>query len=142
MASWIIALFLFISPCFSYKPVVLIHGVMTGGGSMEMIAHRIQEVNKALFTYSITWRDYIRRSKIFITLIRWINFNSKSRDVRLKMLAMKMYCNSSFFVIIYHNRCLWQETKRYELAGFNTICLKLWKKNHRVRNFKIFSNLS
>lgn len=28
----------------AYKPVVLIHGVMTGSDSMEMIKHRIIEV--------------------------------------------------------------------------------------------------
>ncbi|KOB71792.1 Lysosomal thioesterase [Operophtera brumata] len=38
------ALSLAISPCLAYRPVVLVHGIMTGSGSMEMIQHRIQEV--------------------------------------------------------------------------------------------------
>ncbi|XP_063529093.1 lysosomal thioesterase PPT2 homolog isoform X1 [Cydia strobilella] len=52
MALWIYGVFLFISPCLSYKPVVLIHGVMTGGGSMEMIAHRIQEKHPNTTVYN------------------------------------------------------------------------------------------
>ncbi|KOB52267.1 putative Palmitoyl-protein thioesterase, partial [Operophtera brumata] len=38
------ALSLAISPCLAFRPVVLVHGIMTGSGSMEMIQHRIQEV--------------------------------------------------------------------------------------------------
>ncbi|KAI8427496.1 hypothetical protein MSG28_002028 [Choristoneura fumiferana] len=52
MALWFFTLFLFISPCLSYKPVVLIHGVMTGSGSMEMIAHRIQEKHPNTTVYN------------------------------------------------------------------------------------------
>lgn len=32
----------------SYKPVVLIHGIMTGSGSMELIMNRIEEVRYKL----------------------------------------------------------------------------------------------
>lgn len=41
----ILVLFIFANSCLSYKPVVLIHGIMTGSGSMEMISRRIQEVS-------------------------------------------------------------------------------------------------
>lgn len=45
--TWYIVVFMLtisVLPSFMYKPVVLIHGIMTGSGSMEMIGHRIQEV--------------------------------------------------------------------------------------------------
>ncbi|KAL4720275.1 hypothetical protein ACJJTC_001382 [Scirpophaga incertulas] len=37
----------------SYKPVVLIHGIMTGSGSMEMISHRIQEKHPGTKVYNV-----------------------------------------------------------------------------------------
>ncbi|XP_049871804.1 lysosomal thioesterase PPT2 homolog [Pectinophora gossypiella] len=51
----IIALFILgcISPTFMYKPVVLIHGIMTGSGSMEMISHRIQEKHPGTKIYNV-----------------------------------------------------------------------------------------
>ncbi|XP_028178708.1 lysosomal thioesterase PPT2 homolog [Ostrinia nubilalis] len=36
-----------------YKPVVLIHGIMTGSGSMEMISHRIQEKHPGTIVYNV-----------------------------------------------------------------------------------------
>lgn len=42
------ALSLALGPCLAYKPVVLVHGIMTGSGSMEMIQHRIEEVRHLL----------------------------------------------------------------------------------------------
>ncbi|XP_063358686.1 lysosomal thioesterase PPT2 homolog isoform X1 [Cydia amplana] len=52
MAVWIYGVFLLISSCLCYKPVVLIHGVMTGSGSMEMISHRIQEKHPNTTVYN------------------------------------------------------------------------------------------
>ncbi|KAJ0181614.1 hypothetical protein K1T71_002336 [Dendrolimus kikuchii] len=37
----------------SYKPVVLIHGIMTGSGSMEMIKHRIEEKHPGTIVYNV-----------------------------------------------------------------------------------------
>ncbi|KAJ2944523.1 hypothetical protein O0L34_g3868 [Tuta absoluta] len=49
----ILLLSLFVSVSFTYKPVVLIHGVMTGAGSMEMIGHRIQEKHPGTVIYNV-----------------------------------------------------------------------------------------
>ncbi|XP_032529545.1 lysosomal thioesterase PPT2 homolog [Danaus plexippus] len=37
----------------AYKPVVLIHGIMTGSGSMEMISRRIQEKHPGTKVYNV-----------------------------------------------------------------------------------------
>ncbi|XP_045511483.1 lysosomal thioesterase PPT2 homolog [Colias croceus] len=39
--------------CFAYKPVVLIHGIMTGSGSMEIISRRIQEKHPGTKIYNV-----------------------------------------------------------------------------------------
>ncbi|XP_041970506.1 lysosomal thioesterase PPT2 homolog [Aricia agestis] len=39
--------------CSAYKPVVLIHGIMTGSGSMEMISRRIQEKHPGTKVYNV-----------------------------------------------------------------------------------------
>lgn len=44
---------LFITPIISYKPVVLIHGVMTGSASMEVIKLRIQEKHPGTIVYNV-----------------------------------------------------------------------------------------
>lgn len=44
---------LLIAVSLSYKPIVLIHGVMTGSGSMEMIRHRIQEKHPGTIVYNV-----------------------------------------------------------------------------------------
>ncbi|CAG9784651.1 unnamed protein product [Diatraea saccharalis] len=44
---------LIVNSSFSYKPVVLIHGIMTGSGSMEMISHRIQEKHPGTIVYNV-----------------------------------------------------------------------------------------
>ncbi|XP_072936818.1 lysosomal thioesterase PPT2 homolog [Epargyreus clarus] len=49
----IFALTLFVSYGLCYKPVVLIHGIMTGSGSMEMISHRIQEKHPGTIVYNV-----------------------------------------------------------------------------------------
>lgn len=48
-----LALWMFVSCSQAYKPVVLIHGIMTGSGSMEVISRRIQEVSTTYFSYII-----------------------------------------------------------------------------------------
>ncbi|XP_069357098.1 lysosomal thioesterase PPT2 homolog isoform X2 [Maniola hyperantus] len=48
-----ILLFLFVHLCSTYKPVVLVHGIMTGSGSMEMINHRIQEKHPGTKVYNV-----------------------------------------------------------------------------------------
>ncbi|XP_047041428.1 lysosomal thioesterase PPT2 homolog [Helicoverpa zea] len=48
-----LGLVLFISPILSYKPVVLIHGVMTGSASMEMIKFRIEEQHPGTIVYNV-----------------------------------------------------------------------------------------
>ncbi|XP_068621328.1 lysosomal thioesterase PPT2 homolog [Battus philenor] len=55
MFSKVVSLFLtlFISLCSSYKPVVLIHGIMTGSGSMEIIKFRIQEKHPGTVVYNV-----------------------------------------------------------------------------------------
>ncbi|KAM3962719.1 palmitoyl-protein thioesterase 2 [Aphomia sociella] len=42
-----------VSPSFCYKPVVLIHGIMTGSNSMEMILHRIKEKHPGTIIYNV-----------------------------------------------------------------------------------------
>ncbi|XP_050685480.1 lysosomal thioesterase PPT2 homolog isoform X2 [Leptidea sinapis] len=49
----VIVVVLFISPNLCYKPVVLIHGIMTGSGSMEMISRRIQEKHPGTKVYNV-----------------------------------------------------------------------------------------
>ncbi|KAJ8726116.1 hypothetical protein PYW07_000814 [Mythimna separata] len=44
---------LFIVPILTYKPVVLIHGVMTGSASMEMIKLRIEEQHPGTIVYNV-----------------------------------------------------------------------------------------
>uniref|UniRef100_A0A2A4JXH6 palmitoyl-CoA hydrolase n=1 Tax=Heliothis virescens TaxID=7102 RepID=A0A2A4JXH6_HELVI len=44
---------LFIGPILCYKPVVLIHGVMTGSASMEMIKFRIEEQHPGTIVYNV-----------------------------------------------------------------------------------------
>ncbi|XP_045535258.1 lysosomal thioesterase PPT2 homolog [Papilio machaon] len=46
-------LLLFINLSASYKPVVLIHGIMTGSGSMEIIKFRIQEKHPGTVVYNV-----------------------------------------------------------------------------------------
>lgn len=46
----------------AYKPVVLIHGIMTGSGSMEMISRRIQEVHKPKYINIYLLNSYNRKS--------------------------------------------------------------------------------
>nr|ATJ44575.1 acetyltransferase 12 [Helicoverpa assulta] len=48
-----LGLVLFISPILCYKPVVLIHGVMTGSASMEMIKFRIEEQHPGTIVYNV-----------------------------------------------------------------------------------------
>lgn len=45
--------FLYASPGLSFKPVVLIHGIMTGSNSMEMILHRIKEKHPGTIIYNV-----------------------------------------------------------------------------------------
>lgn len=49
----ILALILYASPIASYKPVVLIHGVMTGSASMEIIKLRIEEKHPGTVVYNV-----------------------------------------------------------------------------------------
>ncbi|XP_075991948.1 palmitoyl-protein thioesterase 2 [Anticarsia gemmatalis] len=49
----IFAVILFAVPILSYKPVVLIHGVMTGSSSMEMIKLRIEEQHPGTIVYNV-----------------------------------------------------------------------------------------
>lgn len=48
MHPMLFILIVIINFAISYKPVILIHGIMTGSGSMEMIGHRIKEVSISL----------------------------------------------------------------------------------------------
>ncbi|CAG4972994.1 unnamed protein product [Colias eurytheme] len=48
-----ITLLLCFVQCFAYKPVVLIHGIMTGSGSMEIISRRIQEKHPGTKVYNV-----------------------------------------------------------------------------------------
>ncbi|XP_026737931.1 lysosomal thioesterase PPT2 homolog [Trichoplusia ni] len=49
----LLALTLFLVPILTYKPVVLIHGVMTGAASMEMIKFRIEEKHPGTIVYNV-----------------------------------------------------------------------------------------
>ncbi|KAL0848900.1 hypothetical protein ABMA28_013302 [Loxostege sticticalis] len=44
---------LLVTQILGYRPVVLIHGIMTGSGSMEMISHRIQEKHPGTIVYNV-----------------------------------------------------------------------------------------
>ncbi|KAG7311784.1 hypothetical protein JYU34_002862 [Plutella xylostella] len=44
---------LFIRFSMTYKPVVLMHGIMTGSASMELISHRIQEKHPGTIIYNV-----------------------------------------------------------------------------------------
>ncbi|CAK1603501.1 unnamed protein product [Parnassius mnemosyne] len=44
---------LFINVSLSYKPVILVHGIMTGSGSMEIIKYRIQEKHPGTIIYNV-----------------------------------------------------------------------------------------
>ncbi|KAF9811953.1 hypothetical protein SFRURICE_021310 [Spodoptera frugiperda] len=49
----ILSILFFIVPILSYKPVVLIHGVMTGSASMELIKLRIEEQHPGTIVYNV-----------------------------------------------------------------------------------------
>ncbi|XP_026324496.1 lysosomal thioesterase PPT2 homolog [Hyposmocoma kahamanoa] len=49
----VFALAICVVPSFTYKPVVLIHGIMTGSGTMEMIGHRIKEKHPGTIIYNV-----------------------------------------------------------------------------------------
>ncbi|XP_059059354.1 lysosomal thioesterase PPT2 homolog [Achroia grisella] len=53
LKTFLFAIILFTSTCLSYKPVVLIHGIMTGSNSMEMILHRIKEKHPGTIIYNV-----------------------------------------------------------------------------------------
>ncbi|XP_038217465.1 lysosomal thioesterase PPT2 homolog [Zerene cesonia] len=48
-----LTLLLFFVQCLAFKPVVLIHGIMTGSGSMEIISRRIQEKHPGTKVYNV-----------------------------------------------------------------------------------------
>ncbi|XP_022116472.1 lysosomal thioesterase PPT2 homolog [Pieris rapae] len=49
----LVAFCMLFSCSYAYKPVVLIHGIMTGSGSMEIISRRIQEKHPGTKVYNV-----------------------------------------------------------------------------------------
>ncbi|XP_050294759.1 lysosomal thioesterase PPT2 homolog isoform X2 [Anthonomus grandis grandis] len=49
----LLLIFYLISQAFCYKPVILLHGIMTGAESMELIKARIQEKHPGTIIYNI-----------------------------------------------------------------------------------------
>lgn len=66
----------------TYKPVVLIHGIMTGSGSMELIKNRIEEV-----IYKLSHSSHIYESMLFcyITTCK----RNKNNILKIKKIIKK-----------------------------------------------------
>lgn len=54
---WPVFLILFLKLCLAYKPVVLIHGILTGPASMLIIEGEVKKV-KDHFSCVLMWHTY------------------------------------------------------------------------------------